>query len=350
MSTEVQEETALAIPSDLHITRAPKEILDSAIEAATSLQNVISKKKRKVAFNGEQYLQFEDWQTVGGFFGVSVATGDAELVQIDGVPGFKAKARVIDSNGIEVSAAEAYCMKDEPNWRGKPFFQLASMAQTRAGAKALRNKFAWVAVLAGYSPTPAEEMTHTDSDAAEGFPGDERKAAPASDVPPCPKCSGPVWDNRVNKRNPRSPDFKCKDKSCDGVIWKETKKDVESTMVKQSIVDAMKVLNQAGDSIVWTPGVANDWVAERFDGHVIDELKTDECQKLLKMLSDRLDGLKAPDKNPDRRGDIIASIKSNFMTIDLLQSYLDSHWGSMKLEEMNVSQLEEVDRDVSIPF
>jgi hypothetical protein len=35
----------------------------------------------------------------------------------------------------------------------------------------------------------------------------------------CPKCSGPVWDNRLNKRNPKSPDFKCKDRSCDGVIW-----------------------------------------------------------------------------------------------------------------------------------
>lgn len=35
----------------------------------------------------------------------------------------------------------------------------------------------------------------------------------------CPKCSGPCWDNRLTKRNPKQPDFKCKDKSCDGVIW-----------------------------------------------------------------------------------------------------------------------------------
>ena len=28
-----------------------------------------------------------------------------------------------------------------------------------------------------------------------------------------------MWDNRVGKRNPKAPDFKCKDKSCDGVIW-----------------------------------------------------------------------------------------------------------------------------------
>jgi hypothetical protein len=37
----------------------------------------------------------------------------------------------------------------------------------------------------------------------------------------CPQCGGPMWDNRENKRNPRSPDFKCKDRSCEGVIWPE---------------------------------------------------------------------------------------------------------------------------------
>jgi hypothetical protein len=38
-------------------------------------------------------------------------------------------------------------------------------------------------------------------------------------VPNCPKCQGPMWDNRAGKRNPKAPDFKCKDRQCDGVIW-----------------------------------------------------------------------------------------------------------------------------------
>jgi hypothetical protein len=37
--------------------------------------------------------------------------------------------------------------------------------------------------------------------------------------PPCPKCQGPMWDNREGKRNPKAPDFKCKDRNCLGVIW-----------------------------------------------------------------------------------------------------------------------------------
>lgn len=47
-----------------------------------------------------------------------------------------------------------------------------------------------------------------------------RNRAPvASDVPPCPKCGGKMWDNRLGKRNPKAPDFKCRDRNCDGVIW-----------------------------------------------------------------------------------------------------------------------------------
>jgi hypothetical protein len=30
----------------------------------------------------------------------------------------------------------------------------------------------------------------------------------------CPKCQGPVWDERPNKKNPKGPDFKCKDQNC----------------------------------------------------------------------------------------------------------------------------------------
>jgi len=53
-------------------------------------------------------------------------------------------------------------------------------------------------------------------------------AAPAGDAatggtptgsPVCPKCGGPMWDNRQGKKNPKAPDYKCKDKGCDGAIW-----------------------------------------------------------------------------------------------------------------------------------
>ena len=54
----------------------------------------------------------------------------------------------------------------------------------------------------------------------------QQSAAPAQSRPAlaldeeqCPKCGGRMWDNRLTKRNPRAPDFKCRDRACDGVIW-----------------------------------------------------------------------------------------------------------------------------------
>src|SRR6266480_2861758 len=35
----------------------------------------------------------------------------------------------------------------------------------------------------------------------------------------CPNCGGPMWDNRDSKRNPRAPDFRCRNRVCDGVLW-----------------------------------------------------------------------------------------------------------------------------------
>jgi hypothetical protein len=41
----------------------------------------------------------------------------------------------------------------------------------------------------------------------------------AEDGVSCPKCGGRMWDNRDTKRSPRAPDYKCQNRSCDGVIW-----------------------------------------------------------------------------------------------------------------------------------
>ena len=75
--------------------------------------------------------------------------------------------------------------------------------------------------------TAAEAPAPVESTAAESEPAvqiEATLAAPASgplalDEPSCPKCGGRMWDNRLSKRNPKAPDFKCRNRSCDGVIW-----------------------------------------------------------------------------------------------------------------------------------
>ena len=45
----------------------------------------------------------------------------------------------------------------------------------------------------------------------------------------CPNCDGEMWDNRETKRNSRAPDFKCKKRGCEGVIWPDKHKQVIET-------------------------------------------------------------------------------------------------------------------------
>jgi hypothetical protein len=207
----------------LAVARPPKVVLEEARQAAVALMEVIKAKPKPVIMNGETYLEFEDWQTVARFYGVSARVVETKYVTLGGAAGYECKAEAIDNNtGKIVSAAEAMCLNDEEKWRARPkytylyvckdgtlsvddpgkdqiiwetskdgkkhypkkerkltgeeavpMYQLRSMAQTRACAKALRNILAWVVVLAGFKTTPAEEM--------EGVFPDKKKDAPHLD-------------------------------------------------------------------------------------------------------------------------------------------------------------------------
>ena len=154
----MHDETGELVSLALTLQQAPAATLADAQRAAVALQEVIGRKARPVIFNGEQYLEFEDLQTLGRFYGVTAKVEVVDPVAFGHVTGFCASALAVLADGRVISRALAYCTDDEPTWRGKPLFQRASMAQTRACAKALRNVLAWVVVLAGYKATPAEEI------------------------------------------------------------------------------------------------------------------------------------------------------------------------------------------------
>jgi hypothetical protein len=80
-------------------------------------------------------------------------------------------------------------------------------------AKPLEDPAAAYARKNGKSNDVAEKAESAESNTAA------RKPVRALDEESCPKCGGRMWDNRLTKRNPRAPDFKCRDRSCDGVIW-----------------------------------------------------------------------------------------------------------------------------------
>lgn len=142
----------------------PRDAVAQATIAARALTDVIEARETKVIINGKTYLTIEDWQLLAHFYGLSVRvanTSRIEMSDAEGVIwGYEARAEVINMRtGIVVGSADGMCMSDEKKWVNKPMYALRSMAQTRASAKALRGILAFIPVLAGYSPTPAEEMT-----------------------------------------------------------------------------------------------------------------------------------------------------------------------------------------------
>jgi len=237
--TEEQRMVLAQRPMDTQIVPAmgrdiaildPDVSIAEARHAARAIMGVLATKKKKIFFNGEQYMAVEDWVLLGRWYGVTAQVVTTEPVSICGHSGFRAIAEAVDRNGIIRSRAEAYCLDDEENWgernkyewhyklkaggtckesrppielvwerntkTGKsfpvkervlvgvervPLFQLASKAQTTACAKVLRNLFSFVAVIAGCSATPAEEMVGFPQD-----PGEEDEAPPQNITQPQP--------------------------------------------------------------------------------------------------------------------------------------------------------------------
>lgn len=181
----------MTVDAGVPTLRKPQDIVTEARERANVLMQIVNEQHLSKRIGNKDHIQVEAWLTVGRFFNCSAGADEAEPVEVEGVRGAKAHAKVTDErSGLVVSEAIAYCMRDEASWKDKPWFQLASMAQTRAMSKALANKFRWVAVLSGFSGTPAEEMTGDDKPTSKPqpthgpvYPFGKDKGKPLGEVP-----------------------------------------------------------------------------------------------------------------------------------------------------------------------
>lgn len=84
------------------------------------------------------------------------ANGNEER-EIDEIK-YKAIVQLKSLNGTIITKAEAICSNAETGKVANDEYAIASMAQTRATGKAFRLAFSWIVKIAGYEPTPAEEV------------------------------------------------------------------------------------------------------------------------------------------------------------------------------------------------
>ncbi len=156
---EFRETTALALRDDggaspLFGTTDPVEIISSAVRVADALKSVVVAKRLISNIGGKEYPQVEAWLTLAAMLRLTTVCEWSRAVP----DGWEARVYVRDASGATVGAAEAQCLATERSKRTWEGYAIRSMAQTRATSKALRSVLGFIMTLAGYSPTPAEEM------------------------------------------------------------------------------------------------------------------------------------------------------------------------------------------------
>jgi len=157
--------SAETTPSAAFIDLTPEKQVDAAGKIATLLCDVIEKQKLYTDLRGKKYVNVEGWQTLGSF--LRVLPKERQVTRHnDGT--FEAHVDLIDRHGQVVGSGSAICGADESMWMKRPEYARRSMAITRATGKAYRIAFSWIMNMAGYEPTPLEEMDHVEPTLYEG--------------------------------------------------------------------------------------------------------------------------------------------------------------------------------------
>tara|TARA_Y100000310_G_C20570770_1_gene757892 strand:- start:324 stop:1262 length:939 start_codon:yes stop_codon:yes gene_type:complete len=142
---------------------SPAEVVLNATEQSQQLMDIVNQTGCYVDISGKKYLKVEAWVIIGAFNRVHADTEYVQPIKDDDneTIGYNAKVKLV-KDGFGIGAAVMPCYFTESACKGKQgdAKHKASMsaAQTFATSKAYRMNFSYVAILAGYAPTPAEEM------------------------------------------------------------------------------------------------------------------------------------------------------------------------------------------------
>ena len=188
-STEI-----VAVPNQVQlgtIQMRPEEVIERASQIATQLAKIIRDRGLSTRIRDKDHVRVEGWTTLGAVLGV--IPRERNTVRTE--QGFESYVELIrTSDGVVVGGASAVCCWAEPRWSKADDYAVRSMAITRATGKAYRLGFSWIMVLAGYSPTPAEEMGQGFDQVIEGTVVER----PGKETSP----KGPVQDTQTGKFQP----------------------------------------------------------------------------------------------------------------------------------------------------
>ena len=120
--------------------------------------DIVRQQKLTVNIQGKEYVKVEGWTSLAAMLGVFAHTEYSRRLERKDEIAYEARVSIKTLDGTEISSGEAICTSTESNKKGQPEYAIKSMAITRATGKACRLAFSWIMALAGFEPTPAEEM------------------------------------------------------------------------------------------------------------------------------------------------------------------------------------------------
>lgn len=187
---EPQRGTPPALTSQSLLDYKPRDMVVAATEIANVLKDVIDKQELYKDLNGNRHVKAEGWSTLGTMLSILPKEREVKRHE-DG--SYEAFVDLINTKtGMIVGAGSGFVGMDETNWAKKPNYARRSMAITRATSKAYRTCFSWIISLAGYNPTPAEEMDGLTEE--KPAPPKKTKAPKPAPVEEEPFKAGIVYD------------------------------------------------------------------------------------------------------------------------------------------------------------
>jgi len=173
MENEIKKEDerkSLQILNEGDLTEGEKNVL-LLNRVAKKLQDFVDKQQLSIEIAGKRYVLMEGWQFVAALDNVipkvvrvenlseeyEETLPNGQIVKRKEIK-WLAEVEVYDKNGNVISKGFGLASSKEAKRKGQDEYAILSMAQTRAIAKALRNRYGWLMKLAGYEPTPAEEI------------------------------------------------------------------------------------------------------------------------------------------------------------------------------------------------
>jgi len=174
------EQTALAVKEEMQLGSLnveSKSVVHRATMVANELAKIVEDKKLYTNIQGKKFVNVEGWSTMGGMLGIVPRECGTPVLrkEDDGYEEYEATVELVRvSDGAIIGRASAIVGTDEKTWAKRPRYARRSMAVTRATGKAYRLGFSWIMSIAGFQPTPAEEM----QDVVEGSFKPKSKAVP----------------------------------------------------------------------------------------------------------------------------------------------------------------------------